>query len=64
MTDDPNKNITTKFEEIGIEVIGFKFSFWDLELRTKRVAHIIGSSVINFITIGLYRVRSMLATNS
>ncbi len=46
MTDDPNKNITTKFEEIGIEVIGFKFSFWDLELRTKRVAHIIGDCLL------------------
>lgn len=46
MTDDPNKNITVKFEEIGIEVIGFKFSFWDLELRTKRVAHIIGDCLL------------------
>lgn len=46
MTDDPNKNITTKFEEIGIEVIGFKFSFWDLELRKKRVAHIIGDCLL------------------
>lgn len=46
MTDDSNKNITTKFEEIGIEVIGFKFSFWDLELRTKRVAHIIGDCLL------------------
>jgi len=27
MTDDPNKNITTKFEEIGIEVIGLNFLF-------------------------------------
>jgi len=46
MADDPDRNITVEFEEIGIEVISFKFSFWDLELRTKKVAHIIGDCLL------------------
>ena len=39
MKDDPDKSITYKFEELGIEVIGLDYSFWDLELRTQKVAN-------------------------
>lgn len=43
MVDDFGKSVTANFENIGIEVVGFNFSFWNLELRTKDVADIIGN---------------------
>ena len=38
MHDDEDKSYTYKFKELGIEIIEFDFSFWALELTTKRVA--------------------------
>lgn len=38
MADDPDKSYTYKFQELGIEIIEFNFSFWDLELRTRQIA--------------------------
>ena len=38
MEDDIDRSITSKFEELGIEVFKLSYSFWDLELRTTQVA--------------------------
>ena len=46
MVDDPDKSYTYKFQELGIEIIEFNFSFWDLELRTRNVAKIIGKILL------------------
>ncbi len=48
MQDDPAKSVTGLFEAQGIEVIGFNFSFWDLELRTIKVAEKINSCLCKF----------------
>ena len=38
MEDDVDRSVTYKFEELGVEIIKFSYSFWDLELRTAKVA--------------------------
>ena len=39
MEDDTDRSITSAFKELGIEVFEFSYSFIDLELRTRWVAH-------------------------
>lgn len=54
MEDDPDRSITASFEALGVEVHAMKYSFWDLELRTRsvakrvqRLAEHLGASVIH-----------------
>lgn len=39
MKDDPDRSITSAFEEIGVEVFKLSYSFIDLELRTNKIAN-------------------------
>lgn len=38
MNDDKTRSITDEFIELGVEVYNLQLSFWDLELRTAKVA--------------------------
>lgn len=39
MQDDADKSVTYKFRELGLDIIEFNYSFWDLELKTSKVAN-------------------------
>lgn len=45
MHDDKARSMTHKFQELGIEIVEYNFSFWELELSTKRVAKILESYI-------------------